>query len=71
MKFLKHIITTAIAIAVLSVGAFAFEQKNDQKPPKQPKVVERPPKEQPPPRDNRGDNRGGDRGNNDNRRGRP
>jgi hypothetical protein len=69
MKFLKHIFTTAVVIGALSVGAFAYEQKNDQKPPKEPKVVERPPKEQRPPRDN--DNRGDKRGNNDNRRGRP
>lgn len=71
MKFFKHIITTAIALGVLSVGAFGFDQKNDQRPPKEPKVVEQPKKDQPPPRnDNRG-NQGGNRGRNDNRRGRP
>jgi hypothetical protein len=72
MKFFKHIMTTAVALGVLSVGAFANDQKHDQKPPKEPKVVERPEKQQPPPprnenRGNQGDNRGGK----DNRRGRP
>ena len=72
MKFLKHITTTAIAIGVLTVGAFGFDQKNNgQRPPKEPKVVREQPKDQPPPRnDNRGGDRG-DRGNNDNKRGRP
>ena len=71
MKFLKHITATAIAIGVLAVGAFGFDQKNNgQRPPKEPKVVREQPKEQPPPRnENRGGNSG--RGGNDNRRERP
>lgn len=72
MKFFKHMMTTALAIGALSVGAFAAEQKNDQRPPKEPRVVEQPKKDPPPPRNN--ENRGNNQGNrpkNDNRRGRP
>jgi hypothetical protein len=71
MKFFKQIITAAVAIGALSVSVFAIEQKNDQKPPKEPKVVERPEKQQPPPRNENRGNQGRDRGGNDNRRGRP
>lgn len=71
MKFIKHMMVAAVAVGLLSVGAFADEQKNQQpKPPKQPKVVERPEKPPPPRGDNRGSNDNG-RGGNDNRRGRP
>ena len=71
MKFFKHIITTAVAIGALSAGTFAYEQKKDQRPPKQPKVVDQPKKEQPPPRNENRGNQGRDRGGSDNRRGRP
>ena len=73
MRFFKHIMTTALAVGVLSVGALAGEQKNDQRPPKRPQEVEQPKKQQPPPprnNENRG-NQGRDRGDKDNRRGRP
>ena len=71
MKFFRYIINTAVVICALSVGVLADEQKN-VKPPKEPKVVERPEKQKPPPRnENRGGNQGRGRGNSDNRRGRP
>ncbi|HWS53585.1 MAG TPA: hypothetical protein VN228_05640 [Pyrinomonadaceae bacterium] len=70
MKFLKHMMTAVALLGLLSVGALADDQKhNQQKPPKQPKVVERPEKPPPPRGEGRGENRG--RGGNDNRRGRP
>lgn len=73
MKFLKHIITAAALVCTLSVGAFADEQKHDQKPPKKPAEVERPEKQPPPPprNESRGEDQGRGRGDKDNRRGRP
>jgi hypothetical protein len=69
MKVLKHMMTAALMLGLCTVGVFADEQKNNQpKPPKEPKVVERPQKPPPPRNENRGGNSG--RGN-DNRRERP
>jgi len=71
MKFLKHMMIAAALLGLLPFGALADEQKNDkQKPPKQPKVVERPEKPPPPCGESRDGNRDKGRGG-DNRRGRP
>jgi hypothetical protein len=75
MRVLKQIMTAAVVLGALSVGAFADVQKHDQqKPPKPPREIERPEKQQPPPQprnENRGSGNNTGRGNNDNRRGRP
>ncbi|HEX3559562.1 MAG TPA: hypothetical protein VHU19_10165 [Pyrinomonadaceae bacterium] len=67
MKFFKQLIIAVVASCVLAVGTLGVEpQKNDNKPPppKEGKEVPKPPKENPPPRDN------GNKGN-DNKRGKP
>ena len=58
MKDLKSILMSALMLCVMSAGAFAVVDQNDQKrdpPPKDPKVIKEQPKEQPKRENPRGD----------------
>jgi hypothetical protein len=70
MTLLRKFIIAVIASSVFAVGATAVEpQKGNPKPPppKEKEVVPRPPKQDPPPRGDKGNS--GNKGNQDGRRG--
>ena len=66
MKELKRMITAAAMFCIVATGAFAQNQKDDQKrPPKPPEVVKEKERERPPNRDQHQDK------GNENKRGKP